>query len=385
MSPDDVRHLPPIAPLTPSSLDDHDKPSPQEDMDQKLAAVDSTALLTDSASLSAATNLSMPYYAAPNQVEQISCPRCTFLNPLGTSPCKTCGAFLATSAIRESAHESIDAEVDETSNHNQGTRHQETSSLAPTTTTTKIKICPRCTSHNVASATRCDICSVILGNGTLHNLSPRSVDISLTSSDKQPDSTKDEELVEWHSRMERMEAMLQEQQEINQEQQETIKKQRVEMTRISKKLDKLEKAKEEEDTGKPVNIDSLIALEKDELIENGPAIQGGQENFNFDMEDRMSRIYTHVAGLEEDFAASRKQQEDMEILVYRLAADRQRRQGPVGFLMSPRRSTTDTPVMRRQDTRLGSLMNNKMKAIAHQAMIIRKKATGRDGRRGKRK
>mmetsp|Transcript_3093 Transcript_3093/g.6919 ORF Transcript_3093/g.6919 Transcript_3093/m.6919 type:complete len:215 (-) Transcript_3093:2252-2896(-) len=150
--------------------------------------------------------------------------------------------------------------------------------------------------------------------------------------------------------MERMEAMFQEQQEISQRQQvqnqaekDALQKQVDEM---SKKLEKLEK-EYKKDGGKPVDIGALVALEADE-VENAAGIreenQAKQDNFNFDMEDRMSRLYTHVAGLDERIAAQEKNHDRTEGLVHRLAAKKQSRRRHIELLpedrplMPPRRS-----------------------------------------------
>mmetsp|Transcript_3097 Transcript_3097/g.6952 ORF Transcript_3097/g.6952 Transcript_3097/m.6952 type:complete len:410 (-) Transcript_3097:2402-3631(-) len=308
MSPDDVRRLPPIAPL---ALDDHGESSQEEeDLDQKPPGVDSTALMLGDASLMAEASL------LPLRVNH-SCPQCSFLNPLGTPSCEMCGEHLATDETQDSVHESTGADGAEgvtdqiRSDHIQDTFQPETLVHFP-----RIKICTCCTCRNNASAVHCGICDMVLGKDTLHDLSSGSVG-STMNSDQQAFS-KNEESAELRSRMERMEAMFQEQQEISQRQQvqnqaekDALQKQVDEM---SKKLEKLEK-EYKKDGGKPVDIGALVALEADE-VENAAGIreenQAKQDNFNFDMEDRMSRLYTHVAGLDERIAAQEKNHDRTE-------------------------------------------------------------------------
>jgi len=107
-------------------------------------------------------------------------------------------------------------------------------------------------------------------------------------------------------------AQLRSQMMVLQKQVKVLQKQ---MNKIAKKVEELEKEKEK-DSGNPIDLDPLVALQADELENTPPAIReenrARQEKFNDDLEDRMSRLYTHVAGLDERIAAQEKNHDRTE-------------------------------------------------------------------------
>jgi len=282
MCPDDVRGLPPIAPSS-----DHDE-APAQDLGHKLPASIGSALLST----------------------------------------KTDGAKGRTASSRTITHQE---------------RGLETKTLAMSPAT----------SFRLSS---------LAGGGTQGTLPHDGHSVKLGATSKKAGnegkSASDLRLSTLEEIVREQQKTIQKHQETIQKHQETIQKHQVEketdrmdkealqkkVDDISKKLSKMEIGK---DSGNLVDLGPLVAIKADDL-ENAPAArkenQARQERFNEDMEDRVSRLYTHVAGLDEKVAAQERQHDRTENLVYRLASKRHIVRQPIElspreeFLVPPNRS-----------------------------------------------